>query len=162
VGTYLYQRLTYGDHDPQYVSGLIDGTVDLVKRALQKGGVALPQEVDIKRLYEPPRYAAELLELVNRLLERSNESRYLPIAMETLQFGLPGVVGKVPRLKAASTAGEALAALVRGFAVRAFSIPKGLSDPVHNDLKSTYGSRSETPKGTGGKPQTQLPFPKEP
>ena len=162
VETYLYQRLIYGDHDPQYVSGLIDGTVDWVKRALQKKGIALPEEVDIKRLYEPPQYAAEFLELVNRLLERSNESRYLPIAMETSQFGVSGMVSKLPRLKAASTAGDALAALAKGFAIRAFSIPKGLSEPVYNDLRSTYSSKSEPSKVSGNKAQTQLPFPKEP
>ncbi|MCX5999652.1 MAG: hypothetical protein NTU41_08720 [Chloroflexi bacterium] len=162
VETYLHQRLVYGDHDPLYVSGLIDGTVDLVKRALQKKGVALPEEVDIKRLYEPPQYAAEFLELVNRLLERSNESRYVPIAIETSQFGVSGMVARLPRLKAASTAGDSLAALVKGFVIRAFSVPSGLSKPVYDDLKMTYSSKSEPSKASHKKDQTRLPFPKEP
>jgi len=158
IGTYLYQRLTYGDQDPERTSGLINSTVLWIKRGLEEKGIAVPPEIDVGRLYQPPQYAADLLELVNRFLEQSNEARYLPIAMETMQFGIPEVVGKFPRLKAAASAGDSLAALLRGFVIRAFSIPKGLAEPVSSELRLAYHSTTDQSKKRRRDSQAQLPF----
>jgi hypothetical protein len=158
VGTYLYQRLTYGDQDPERTSGLINGTVLWIKQGLEKKGIPIPPEIDVGRLYEPPQYATDLLELINRLLQQSHEARYLPIAMETMQFGIPEVVGKFPRLKAAASAGDSLAALVKGFVIRAFSIPKSLTKPMSSELRIAYHTATDQTKKHGKDNQAPLPF----
>lgn len=141
VANYLSQRLIYGDQEPVRVSGLIEGTVDWVKKALEKKGIALPLEIDIGRLYEAPPYTKEFIGLIDRLLQQSNESRYLAISIEVSQFGTAETINKFPRLKAAANAGDSLAALVKAFIIRVFSVPKELTDPLANDLKVKYGSK---------------------
>lgn len=155
---YLDQRLIYGDQDPGHISGLIDGTVKWVKQALEKEGKALPPEIDIGRLYEAPPYAAEFFELTNRLLQESNDARYLAIAMETSQFGTPDVTSKFPRLQTAAMAGDSLAAVVKGFVLRAFSVPGSLAMPVSNDLRATYHTAAASLKKPKKNNQAQLPL----
>ena len=155
---YIRQRLIYGDQDPERTSDLMNATVGWIKQGLERKGISMPSEIDIGRLYESPQYAADLLALINRILQQSHEARYLPIAMETSQFSTPEVVSKFPRLKAAATAGDSLAAIVKGFVTRAFSIPRNLTKPVSDDLRAAY------PPATNGygkckrQNQVRLPF----
>ena len=158
VGPYIHQRLIYGDQDPERTSGLIDGTVVWIKQGLEKKGIAMPPEIDVGRLYEPPQYTADLLELINKLLQQSHEARYLPIAMEAMQFSTPELVGKFPRLKAAAMAGDNLAAIVKGFVIRAFSIPKGLTEPMIDNLRAAYCTATAHPPKYKKGNQGQLPF----
>lgn len=143
IGNYLCQRLTYGDQDPAHVSGLIKATVDWVKQELGKKGVTLPAETDLSKLYEPPQYIDAFIELTNRLFEQSYESRYLTIATETIQFGGSEIDSNFPKLKGAATAGDALAALVKGFVIRTFSVPKALAEPVARDMRAKYCSATD-------------------
>ncbi len=79
---YLHDRLTFGDQDPAYAASLIQGTVQWITRAVQESGGHIPTSIDVGRLYAPPRYANELVELVERLLANSNDARYIAIASE--------------------------------------------------------------------------------
>jgi hypothetical protein len=146
---YLTQHFTYGDQDPERSSAMIKSIVDWVKRGLEKKGIPLPTEIDPNRLFEAPAYAPDLLELVDRLLQQGDEARYLTVAVEAMQFSTPAIVGKFPKLKAAATAGSNLAALVKGFVIRAFSIPAELAEPVDEGLKATY--HSPPPETTRGR-----------
>jgi hypothetical protein len=127
---YLLDRLTFGDHDAGYASGLIRGTVDWVNRALRERGSSLPPSVDVSRLYAAPGYAEDFVQLIDRLIQQSNDARYLPVAMEVREFGHGDIEQKFARLRAAAGAGDGLAALVKGFVVRAFSIPEKLAEPI--------------------------------
>src|SRR5262249_36285705 len=112
---YLLERLTFGDQDPKFATSLIHGTVQWIEKALKEEGITLPQSTDINRLYAAPTYGDEFAELAQRLLNQSNEARYLPIAMEVQEFGHRDIEAKIPRLRAAAAAGDSLAALVKGF-----------------------------------------------
>ena len=158
VGPYVHQRLIYGDQDPERTSGLIDGTVNWIKQGLDKKGIPMPPEIDVGRLYEPPPYAADLLQLIDRLLQQSHEARYLPVAMEAMQFGNPELVGRFPRLKAAAAAGDNLAAIVKGFVIRASAVPKGLAEPMIDDLRAAYRTSGAKPRQHRMGSQEQLPF----
>jgi len=158
MANYLTQRLSYGDQEPERVSGLIEGTVDWVKKALGKKGIPLPPEIDIGRLYKAPPYTKEFLALINRLLQQSNEARYLTIAMETSQFDTSVITDKFPRLKAATNAGDSLASLVRAFVVRVFSVPKEFTDPLINDLKVKYSARTFETRKKPVQKQPKLPL----
>lgn len=130
VKKYLLERLTFGDQDPKFATGLIQGTVQWIDKALKEGGSGLPSSIDVSRLYAAPAYGDEFAELIQRLLNQSNEARYLPIAMEMQEFGHRDIEQKIPRLRAAAAAGDSLAALVKGFVIRAFSPPQRLIEPV--------------------------------
>jgi hypothetical protein len=158
IGNYLQQRLIFGDQDSIRSTGLINSTVTWIKRGLEKKGIQIPSEIDVSRLYEPPTYTSDLLGLVNRILQQSTEARYLPIAMETLQFGTPSVVNKFPRLKVAAAAGDNLAAIVKGFVIRSFSIPKGVTEPVSEDLGTIYHAQPTYPTKAKKRNKVQLPL----
>ena len=138
VKAYLTQHFTYGDQDPERTSALIKSIVDWVKHGLEKKGIPLPTDIDPSRLFEAPAYTPDLLELIDRLLQQGDEARYLTIAVEAMQFSTPTTVSKFPKLLAAATAGSNLAALVKGFAIRAFSTPTELAEPVDEGLKAAY------------------------
>lgn len=140
IKAYLTQHFTYGDQDPERSSALIKSIVSWVKRGLDKKGIPLPTEIDTTRLFEAPAYTPDLLELVDRLLQQSDEARYLTIAVEATQFSNPTVVTKFPKLKAAANAGGDLATLIKGFVIRAFSIPTDLAEPVDERLRAAYHS----------------------
>lgn len=158
MADYLTQRLSYGDQEPERVSGLIEGTVDWVKKALGEKGIALPPEIDVGRLYEAPPYTKEFLALINRLLQQSNEARYLTIAMETSQFDTSVITEKFPRLRAATNAGDSLASLVRAFVIRVFSVPKELTDPLINDLKIKCSAKTLETRKKPLQEQPKLPL----
>lgn len=63
-----------------------------------------------------------------------------------------------PLLEAAATAGDSLAAIVKGFVVRAFSVPKGLVRPVSDDLRATYRLAADLSKETQNQSEGQLPL----
>jgi hypothetical protein len=136
---YLLERLTFGDQDPKLATGLIHGTVQWIDRALKESGAGLPSSIDVSRLYAPPAYGEEFVELIHRLLSQSNEARYLPIAMEVQEFGHRGIEQKISRLRAAAAAGESLAALVKGFVIRAFAPPPRLIESIGTALESSAG-----------------------
>jgi hypothetical protein len=135
VNGYLYQRLTFGDQDPERAMGLIKNTIAWVEQGLRHTGTSLPSTIDIERLSTPPSYAGEFVSLIQRLLKHSNEARYLPIAVETAQFADIETLKAFPRLKAAASAGDTLAALTKGFVIAALPVEKPLVDSVREDLQ---------------------------
>lgn len=134
VKKYLLDRLIFGDQDPALATGLIQRTVDWIDRALRDKGAELPPSVDVSRLAAPPSYGEEFVQLIHRLIVQSNDARYLPVAMEVSEFGHDEIEQKLPRLRAAAAAADGLAALVRGFVIRAFSIPSKLAEPIGRSL----------------------------
>lgn len=99
----------------------------------------MPEEIDLARLQIPPTYSKEFAALTEEILGHSTEARYLVLATEREQFGAQAD-DKLSRLRAAANNGGRVAAYLKGFVVRAFSIPSGLADPVHDDLTSAYAS----------------------
>jgi len=138
VNGYLAQRLTFGDQDPRRAMGLIQSTIAWIEQGLQHAGTALPNTINAERLSTPPSYAWEFISLIHRVLEHSNEARYLPIAVETAQFADSETLQVFPRLKAASAAGDHLAALAKGFVVSGLSVEKSLLDSVYEELIGRY------------------------
>lgn len=138
LGSYMHERLTFGDHDPAHISSLIEGTVEWIRTALREKGTPLPAEIDVGRLYSPPHYANEFIELVQRMLNSPNEARFLPITLEVSQFGDSSPLDEFPRLKSAAAAGDSLGALLRGFIIRTFSVPTALLEPVSSELRRKY------------------------
>lgn len=135
---YVIERLTYGDQEPGHVQGLVRSTVEWVREGLAEKGVPLPAQVDVARLYDPPRYGEEFVELIRWLLQRADEARFLPIALEVSQFDDGSSLEPLPRLKVAAEAGDNAAAIVKGFIVRALSVPKERLDGVGVDLRNHY------------------------
>jgi hypothetical protein len=82
------------------------------------------------------------------VLDHSYEARYLPLALERLQFGIEAD-DKPPRSRAAAQFADSLGTHVRAFVVRAFSVPKELSAPVRRDLIEMY--RGSTERGSSGR-----------
>ncbi len=146
---HLTQRLAFGDQDPAQAGSLVQQTVTWISRALAASGGSLPAEIDIGRLTAPPPFAADLIELVRKVLDNSHEARYLPLAMERLQFGAEAD-DLLPRFRAAAQFADTLAAHVRAFAVRAFAIPENLVKPPHADLSAVY-------RGAGAAPAAAAP-----
>lgn len=149
---HLTLRLTFGDQEPTQAAALVEQTAKWIERALSAKGATLPAEIDVSRLTASPSYAPDLVELVRKVLEHSYEARYLPLALERLQFGVEAD-DKLPRFRAAAQVADSLAAHVRAFVVRAFSTPKELSAPVRGDLMATYrGSGMATAAPVGKAP----------
>ena len=88
IGEYLSSRLTFGDQDPTQSADLTRATVAWVSEGLRTKGIAMPLEIDPARLQSAPPYTAEMVSLVRRFLDQSHEARYLPLAVERMQFGL--------------------------------------------------------------------------
>jgi hypothetical protein len=157
IESYLTQRLMFGDQDAFQATELTKATVAWVRESLQVKGIAMPSEIDPGRLNVPPPYAPEVVSLVKRLLDQSQEARYLPIAVERMQFGLEAD-DKLPRLRMAAGAGDTLAALLKAFVARAFKVSATLAAPVHAELISAYKGRvtnqSESPAKAGRQPNS--------
>lgn len=134
--SYLRNRLTFGDQDPDRARGLIQNTATWMSEALQGRGMALPREIDVNRLFQPPSHSEGLVVLIQKLLAAPYDARYLPIAVETEQFGDPSEVEAFVRLRLAWNAGRGLAALVKGFAVASLGVKAGLLAPLWEDLGS--------------------------
>ena len=132
--SYLVSRLMYGDQDPRRARGLVQGTVDWMSQALKDTGVSIPPEIDSNRLFRPPVFSEGLLALIQKLLVAPNEARYLPVAMETEQFGKEKEINQFPRLRSAWHTGRDLAALVKGFAVASLGVNASLLTPLGVDL----------------------------
>jgi hypothetical protein len=140
---YLTQRLTFGDQDAAQAKDLTEATVRWVRELLQVKGITMPPEVDPARLHSPPSYTSEVVTLVRRLLDQSHEARYLPLAVERLQFGLEAD-DRLPRFRAAASAADSLAALLKAFTARTFKLPAPLVAPVHSILITTYNAAGRT------------------
>lgn len=136
--SYLSRRLTFGDQDPEHAAGLISMTIEWLRRALSIKGIALPAEIDLARVQAPPAYAKEFAALIEEILAHSTEARHMVLATEREQFGSESDE-KLSRFRAAANNGSRIAAYLKGFVVRAFSLPNGLADPIHDDLKRAYG-----------------------
>jgi len=147
---YLINRLTFGNQDPSHISELMHGTIDWVKQGLNAKGITDIPPMDLERFYAPPSYAEEMVELVEKLLQQNNDSRFLVVSMEVSQFGVLDVVNKFPLLKSASATGDGLTAFVKGFVVRTFSTPTRLVEPLTRDVIASYSwPPSNKAKGTG-------------
>ena len=150
IHTYLLNRLKFGDQDPRRARALVQGTVDWISLALRDRGMAIPPEVDSDRLFQPPTYSEALVSLTQKLLGAPNEARYVPVAMETLQFGEQGETALFLRLNSAWLSGRDLAALVKGFAIASVGVDSALLAPLRENPAAlwTAGQRDKT-KDTG-------------
>lgn len=149
---HLTERLTFGDQDPRRVVDIVGTTVEWVRRALAAKGSTMPPEIDVSRLYASPPYSAEFAELVSRLLEKPDEAIRLPVALEVALFDNRERLGRFPRLQAAASEGDGLAALVIGFIIRSTAIPKDMLEGLGTDIRGVYRStgarKAKTGKGT--------------
>lgn len=143
IEPFLTHRLTFGDQDAAQAMDLTRATVVWVRESLQAKGIVMPPEIEPTRLHLPPLYTPEVVSLIKRILDQSNEARYLPLAVERMQFGLEAD-DKLPRFRAAASAADSLAALLKGFAARTFKVPAALLTPVHSDLVTAYRSIGST------------------
>ena len=134
--SYLSDRLIFGDQDPRRARRLVQTTVDWMSQALREQGATIPRGVDSSRLFQAPGFSDGLISLTQKLLGAPNEARYLPIAMETEQFGKDGQTESFPRLGLASRAGRELVALVKGFSVASVGVDKSLLEPLWEDLNA--------------------------
>ena len=139
--SYLGNRLTYGDQDPEQASGLVRSTVDWMSQALRERGSTIPSEADATRLFVAPRFSEGLVALIQKLLVTPNEAKYLPIAMEVEQFGKVGEADLFPRLGSAWRTGSHLAALVRGFAIASLGVKAPVLEPLRQESALPRGSR---------------------
>lgn len=137
VDKYLTNRLTFGDQDPVQAMGFTKATVEWVRRALTANQLKMPAEIDTSRLYVPPEYTSEFVQLVRRLLDQSQEARCLPLAVERMQFGSQSD-DVLSRYVATSNSAENLAALVRAFIARTFKVSPKLTAPIRGDLITAY------------------------
>ena len=144
VEKYLTNRLVFGDQDPTQAAELTTATVAWVREGLLAKGIAMPSEIDPARLQSIPPYTTEVVSLIRRLSVQSHEARYLPLAVERMQFGMDGD-NKLRKFRAAAASAETLAALLKAFVARAFKVPSALATPVHADLTGAYA-----PSNMGG------------
>lgn len=143
IESYLTQRLTFGDQDATQAKDLTKATVAWVRELLHVKGITMPPEIDPVRLHSPPLYTSEVVSLVRRLLDQSHEARYLPLAVERMQFGLEAD-DKLQRFRAAASAADTLAALLKAFTARTFKMQATLVAPVHSSLINAYNSVDAT------------------
>jgi hypothetical protein len=141
---YLLRRLTYGDQDAEYIAGVVEGTVSWVERSLARKGIELPSDIDPRRLMTPPPYAEEFVDLIRFLTDSATESIYLVVAAEVQEFDdIPRLRG-YPRLVSAAQAGDKVAALVTGFLIRAFGVPKELLSGCASHIRAASTSARST------------------
>ena len=150
VHSYLSSRLTFGDQDPGRARGLVQSTVDWMSQALRDGGMGIPPQVDSNRLFQAPPYSEGLVSLAQKLLVAPHEARFLPIAMDTEQFGDQDQAEPFPRLRSAYSAGRDLAALVRAFAVASLGVRASVLAPVRKDLAALGNAGLGSKKGEAG------------
>lgn len=129
IPAYLAGRLTFGDHDPEQSRDLLEGGLRLARASVEAAGQRMPS-LDTSRLMSPPPWTDTFNALVFRLLDGSNEVRYLPVATEALQFDTEDSIKKFQRLSSAVKAGAELAALVKGFLVQAYGLPQAILEPL--------------------------------
>jgi hypothetical protein len=153
IDKYLTNRLTFGDQDPAQAMNLTQATVVWMRELLRAKEITVPGDIDAARLHTPPAYASEVVKLVRRLLDQSQEARYLPLAVERMQFGLD-TDDKLVRLRAAAGSADSLAALLKAFAARSFKLPNALIAPVRNDLAARYRG---APAKNGGTKHPPVP-----
>ncbi len=148
IDKYLSNRLTFGDQDATHTAELTKATVAWVREGRHVRGIHMPPEIDPVRLYSAPPYTAEMVSLVRRLLDQSHEARYLPLAVERMQFGLESD-DKLPRFRAAAISADTLAALLKAFVARTFKMSNALAAPVRLDLMTAYKTSNAVGPGTG-------------
>ena len=154
IHTYLLNRLKFGDQDPRRARGLVQGTVDWMSRALRDRGMVIPPEIDSDRLFQPPIYSEALVSLTQKLLSAPNEARYVPVAMDTLQFGEEGETALFPRLNSAWLSGRDLAALIKGFSIASVGVDSSILTPLREDpaalrIAGQGGKKKDTASSTG-------------
>lgn len=128
--SYLTSRLTFGDQDPSHARGLVQGTVDWMSQVLRDSGTPVPLVFGSNQLFEPPNYSDGLVSLIQELLRAPDEARYLPVAMETEQFGKGDETREFPRLRFAWRNGFRLLNLVKGFTIASVGVNSSLLTPL--------------------------------
>ncbi len=156
--SYLQNRLVYGDQDPNRASGLVRNTVDWMSQALRNRGMSIPPEVDSNRLFHPPVFSEGLISLIERILSAPDEARYLPVAMETEQFGSESEIDLFPRLRSAWLAGRSLSALVKGFVIASLGVNASLLKPLHENEAQKLKQGSVKKGKRSSSDQTKLDF----
>ena len=153
--SYLLSRLTFGDQNPDRASGLVRSTVDWMSQALRNRDLRIPPEVDSTRLFQPPQYSEGLVALTQKILIAPHEARYLPVSVETEQFGKKQELKHFPRLRSAWQSGNSLAALVSGFAVASLGVEKSLLSPLGQDRAPPLKNRKRTTSAGSGASSSQ-------
>ena len=138
---YLGNRLVFGDQDPNHAAELTMATLAWVREGLRVQGISMPSGIDPTRLQSAPTYTTEVVTLVRRLAEESHQARYLPLAVERMQFGARRD-DQLKRFRAAASAGERLAATLKAFVGRSFKVRGPLAAPIHGDLADAYSCSS--------------------
>lgn len=158
--SYLQSRLIFGDQDAIRARGLVDNTARWISHALKDRNIAMPIEVDLDRLFQPPKYADSLTSLIQMLLMSPIEARYLPLAIDTMQFGSEGETEQLIRLRAAYRAALDIALRVKGFAIASLGIEPSLLTPVRKELAVLSGGEqfSQTSGMESSSSQPNLDF----
>ena len=156
--SYLLSRLIFGDQDPDRSRDLVTNTVKWMSQALRQRGMAIPPEVDSSRLFQPPTYSEGLIGLAEKIVHAPHEARYLPVALETEQFGKDGDLEQFPRLRAAFNSGSGLSALVKGFAVASLGVETSLLTPCAGDVVAHEAERRSRKKSRDSAGQAKLSF----
>lgn len=156
--SYLTGRLVFGDQDPGRAQGLVDSTINWMSQTLKDQGIAIPPGVDSTRFFQSPQYTEGFVALIGKLLASPNQARYLPISMETDQFGEAEGTEMFPRLRSAWHAGRDLVALVRGFTVASLGVDNSILLPIGNNLIILQEVRNESAKSDGPASRGQRKF----
>ena len=160
IHSYLLSRVTFGDQDPQRSRALVKNTVEWMSQALRDRGMIIPPEVDVNRLFNPAGFSEGLVSLTRRLLSAPDEARYLPVAMETEQFGDEVDIDQFPLLRSAWHAGRDLAALVKGFVTASLGVDASLLTPLREDLSTAravgQGNKKKDAGSSSGQTELRL------
>lgn len=153
---YLAERLTYGDQNAAQVNSLLRRTIVWVKQAIESRGGQMPAEIEMQRLVSSPAYAADFIELVMTFLAKPSDAAHVPIALEVAGFDDVQRLTALPMLATAAKAGDQLAALLRGFASRAVTHPKGLFESANRSLSANSPIRRREVSSAGPPEQLNL------
>ena len=136
IAKYLEDRLSFGDQDPQRLRAVIGNTVMWTEQLLREKGISVPPDLSPDHMFQPPDHAQGLVGLIRELLSLPHEAKYLPISMETEQFGNELGLASFPRLRSAANAGKGLTQLSKAFLVASMGIDSSVIAPVRIELES--------------------------
>ena len=146
IESYLLNKLTFGDQDSIRARKLIQTSIDWMSQALKDRNMSVPPEVNAHRLFQPPPYSDGLVALIQKLLAAPNEARYLPVAMDTIQFGMEKDITAFPRLQNAMRFAKDLVALVRGFTIASLGVESSLLIPIRKELQYRHTAKISSKK----------------
>ena len=121
-------------------------------------GMTPPREADSNRLLRAAEYWEGLVSLIQKRLIAPNEARYLPVSMETEQFGKEEESDRFPRLRSAWHNGHGLTALVKGFAIASLGVDASLLIPLQVRLTAQVVAERDCkkPETASSSGQTEL------